>query len=129
MGEEKKKNRDKQNANLLTPQEVNSRLTPEEMKKKMGDSRRGEKSHVLKALICIDNNVLYKGVILAAENTGINKNCIALCCRGERKSAGGFRWRYIYDTTKKDGTIIPGAITLGLISESDALAQLTQQND
>lgn len=40
--EEKKKNREKQNANLLTPQEVNSRLTPEEMKAKM--SMMGKKS-------------------------------------------------------------------------------------
>jgi len=102
----------------------------EEMKRKMGESRKGEKNHVLKALICIDNNILYKGVILAAEKTGINKNSIALCCRGERKSAGGFQWRYIYDTTRKDGTLIPGAITLGLITEAEALAQLnTPQND
>ena len=40
--EEKKKNREKQNANLLTPQEINSRLTPEEMKAKM--SMMGKKS-------------------------------------------------------------------------------------
>lgn len=33
-------------------------------------------------------------------------------------------WYYLYDTTKKDGTHIDGAITLGLISEKDALKQL-----
>ena len=37
-----KKDRSRQNANLLTPQEVNSRLTPEEMKAKM--SMMGKKS-------------------------------------------------------------------------------------
>ena len=30
----------------------------------------------------------------ASKSTGINKSCIAKCCRGERKSAGGYTWKY-----------------------------------
>lgn len=39
------------------------------------------------------------------------------CCFGERKSAGDFHWKYLYDHTKKDGTVVLGAISLGLIPE------------
>ena len=41
---------------------------------------------------------------------------------------GGTWW--FFDYTKDDGTLIPGAITLGLITEEEALAHLnTPQND
>ena len=36
---------------------------------------------------------------------------------GTRKSAGDFHWKYLYDYTKKDGTVILGAISLGFIPE------------
>ena len=61
----------------------------------------------------------------------INKSSINACCRGDRsrKTAGGFIWRYLYDIAKKDGTIIPGAITLGLITEEEALRMLKEQKE
>ena len=31
----------------------------------------------------------------ASRQTGINRGNISACCRGERKSAGGFEWKYI----------------------------------
>lgn len=48
-------------------------------------------------------------------------------CLGKRNKAGGYQWKYLYDQTCKDGTIIPGAITLGLITEEEALKQLSEQ--
>ena len=39
--------------------------------------------------------VKYKGVKDASRKTGINRNCISLCCKNIRKTAGGCRWRYI----------------------------------
>lgn len=44
---------------------------------------------------------------------------ISDCCRSIRNTAGGYHWYYIDDYIKKDGTIIPGAITLGLIAKTD----------
>lgn len=38
--------------------------------------------------------VRYKGVKDAYQKTGINRCCIALCCKNIRKTAGGYRWRY-----------------------------------
>ena len=41
--------------------------------------------------------VLYKGVKDASRKTGINRCCIAKCCKGVRKTAGGYEWRYVYE--------------------------------
>ena len=37
----------------------------------------------------------YNSVAEASKNTGISKSCIAKCCRGERKTSKGFKWKYI----------------------------------
>ena len=36
----------------------------------------------------------YSSIAEASEITGINKSSIAKVCRGERKTAGGFKWSY-----------------------------------
>lgn len=61
----------------------------------------------------------------------INKSSINACCRGDRSyiTAGGYQWKYLYDQTQKDGTVIPGAITLGLITEEEALRMLEEQKE
>lgn len=38
--------------------------------------------------------VRYKGAKDAHRKTGINRCCIALCCKNIRKTAGGYEWRY-----------------------------------
>lgn len=37
----------------------------------------------------------FKSASEASRLTGISKSCITRCCRGERKSTGGFIWNYI----------------------------------
>lgn len=76
---------------------------------------------------CVDNHKVYESVKEAKRETGANH--IPCCCVGDRKTSMGYSWKYIYDFTRRNGTIIPGAITLGLITEEEALAQLTRQND
>lgn len=66
---------------------------------------------------------------LAADQLDINADCISDCCRGKQKTAGGYQWKYLYDQTQKDGTIIPGVITLGLITEEEALRMLEEQKE
>lgn len=43
-----------------------------------------------------ENNMIesFSSISEASKSTGINKSCIAKCCRGERKSAGGYTWKY-----------------------------------
>lgn len=45
----------------------------------------------------IDDNLFikkYNSIIEAHKDTGVNKSCIAKVCRKERKTAGGFIWKY-----------------------------------
>ena len=37
---------------------------------------------------------IYPSIIVAAECTGANRSYISQCCKGKRKSAGGFLWSY-----------------------------------
>jgi len=37
----------------------------------------------------------FSSIAEAFNKTGVNKSCIAKCCRGERKFAGGFYWKYV----------------------------------
>ena len=37
----------------------------------------------------------FKSASEASKLTGISKSCITRCCRGERKSSGGFIWNYL----------------------------------
>lgn len=36
----------------------------------------------------------FKSASEASRKTGVSKSCITKCCRNERKSSGGFLWRY-----------------------------------
>ena len=36
----------------------------------------------------------YESALVAKEKTGIDNGHISACCRGKRKSAGGFKWTY-----------------------------------
>ena len=86
----------------------------------------GHSSTQNKPVIQIDknNNCIvncFYGLSEASIQTGTNVACICECCNGHQKTAGGYLWKYIYDRKLKDGTTIPGAITLGIISEKEVL--------
>ena len=72
---------------------------------------------------------IYESISGAERITNISHVHIISVCRNQRKTAGGYYWRYLYDQTCKDGTIIPCAITLGLITEEEALRMLEEQKE
>ena len=84
----------------------------------------GTKNPRAKPVVCIDTRQVYETGLMAEEKTGIDRKGISLCCMEQRKTAGGFRWRLLYDDARRNGTIILGAITLGIITEEDALSQI-----
>ena len=96
---------------------------------KQSFAKMGGKNFMAKPVICIDTFSIYEAIAVAGRQTGVNKECIRCCCRGTIKTAGGLRWKYIYDVTKKDGEVIPGAITLGIITEKEVLEQLKNLNN
>lgn len=106
--------------------------TTQEAKRRGIEANSGvnNKKSLLTVQLSLDNKLIHiwPAESVAKRTLGIRN--ISPCCQGVRNQAGGYNWKHLYDNTKKDGTIIPGAITLGLITEEEALAQLaTQQND
>lgn len=41
--------------------------------------------------------VVWDSIIEASRKTGVNNSHISSCCKGERKTAGGYKWRYFRD--------------------------------
>lgn len=58
-----------------------------------------------KPVICVDTNQTYYSASYASECTGINRLAISKCCRGERKSAGGFVWKFVENQGESSTTI------------------------
>lgn len=92
------------------------------------------KQHQAKALrhfiYCVDTKTMYSSADKIRFEVGDWQ--VVQYIKGERGRAGksGYDYKFLYDYIKKDGTLIPGAITLGLITEEEAFAQLnTPQND
>ena len=81
------------------------------------------------AIYCIETKQVYHSALIAQERTGVRNSSIGKCCSNKQKTAGGYQWKYLYDQIQKDGTIIPGAITLGLITEKEALRMLEEQKE
>lgn len=48
-----------------------------------------------KAVYCVETGVAYESISKASKMTGVNLGHIASNCKGKRKSAGGFHWKYI----------------------------------
>ena len=65
----------------------------------------------------------------ASKFTNIGKTNISACVQGRTHTAGGFKWCYLYDQTKRNGEVVQGAISLGLITEEEALKQLENKGE
>ena len=100
----------------------------EETRKKISEANIGGNSpRSLPVVQCNLNGDLikiYDGIRQASRESGIDSSSIVKCCKGKCKAVGGFKWYYLYDQIQKDGTIIPGAITLGIIEKDDMLKML-----
>lgn len=100
-----------------------SEETKEKISKNHADVS-GTNNPAAKPLICIETKIVYGAATIASEKTHINSKGICNCCYGRTKTAGGYHWRLIYDQIRKDGTVILGAITLGIITEEEVYDQL-----
>lgn len=48
-----------------------------------------------KAVECIETGLTYESIADAERNTGIHNQCIRYACKGKRKTAGGYTWKFI----------------------------------
>jgi group I intron endonuclease len=71
----------------------------EDTKKKISKSRKnmnkGISSPYNKKVRCIETGIEYFSILNASECTNINNSNIGACCKGKRKTAGGFHWEII----------------------------------
>lgn len=118
------------NARIKNKERVKKAYENPEYHQKQSVAKMGRNNPMAKPIICVETKHIYDTMRAAESQTGINDTSIGMCCNGILKTAGGFRWKFIYDITRKNGEFIPGAITLGIITEEEALEQLkTIQND
>lgn len=79
-----------------------------------------------KPVYCCEFNKIFWGAKEVQNEFGFFATAIADCCRQKLTYAykhpdtgEKLHWFYVYNQEQKDGTIIPGAITLGYISQKD----------
>lgn len=67
-----------------------------ESKRKMSEKRKDANSPNKKPVYCVELNRIFWGAKEAWMELGINRSSICAVCKGQRKLAGGYHWRY-YD--------------------------------
>lgn len=93
-------------------------------KKEAGFQRRGKNSFQAKPIVQCDLNDAFIKIWDCAADVEralkIKHANIAACCSGKKgaKTAGGYKWYYLYDKIIEDTTIY-GAISLGIILDKD----------
>lgn len=66
----------------------------EEAERKIREANRGKNNKRCRAVRCIETNKIYFSAKNAQDNTGCRANAITACCKGKRKSCGGYHWEY-----------------------------------
>lgn len=67
----------------------------DERREKISQAQLGNQNAPQKTTRCIETGVIYHSAREAARQTGLRPAAISECCRGIRKSCGGFHWEYI----------------------------------
>lgn len=48
-----------------------------------------------KKVECIETGIIYDSASVASRETGIDNSAITKCCKGMRKTIGGYHWKYV----------------------------------
>ena len=95
----------------------------EDTKQKIGDAHRGVNAYNAKAVVQMDDDYnviqIWGCIADAYRSLNICRQSIPEVLNGEQQHAGGYRWAYLYDQTRKNGVVILGAISLGYIVEEE----------
>lgn len=66
-----------------------------EQRKKLSESHKGLPSNRKKKVLCIELNKTFDSLEDARKHLGLKSNShISQCCKGKRKTAGGYHWKY-----------------------------------
>lgn len=78
----------------LSPDTIRKMSVAKKGKKRSNESIIKQIETISNKVICIETSVVYNGTKEAGRANNIDPSCISKVCRGERKTAGGFHWRY-----------------------------------
>ena len=95
------------------------RCHTEETKRRIGDANRGSNSANAQPIVQMDGDKVIRiwDCIADVERVlNVRQQNIWAALNGVQKHSGGYRWLYLSDRMKKDGTIIFGAVSLGYIA-------------
>lgn len=69
----------------------------EEAKKKISNANKGKMSPKRNHnnVYCVELNKIFEDATEAAKELNLDSSCILKCCRGERKTCGGYHWEFI----------------------------------
>ena len=56
---------------------------------------------ISKPVYCIELDRTFKSQVEAARELGLDNRYISACCKGKRKTAGGYRWKYAKTSVKE----------------------------
>lgn len=83
-----------------TPQQREKRQaykTTDETRKKISENHadvKGGKHPRARAVLCVELDIVFACTRDAERALGVNHAHISACCKGDRKHAGGYQWRY-----------------------------------
>lgn len=79
------------------------KTTSEETKAKLRASLQGDKNYRSRAVICVETGQRYAATAEAAREMGVSQTNVSACCRGKRRTAGGYHWRFADEVVSQNG--------------------------
>ena len=86
----------------LTREIVTTVLNKNNIKLRRGGLQAGSIAHNRKRVRCIETGQVYESIHKVQEEIGISEANISACCKGKRKTAGGYTWEYLPQNEKKN---------------------------
>ena len=53
------------------------------------------RSKKTRKVLCIDTGEVFDSTLIASQAKNASASCISYCCKGKRKTAGGYHWEYV----------------------------------
>ena len=95
-----------------------------ECKEKMSKAKVGTNNNQAVCVYCIEANTIFGTIMDGARYAGVSRESLNNNLNNKWKHAGRhpitgeqLSWKYVFDTTRKNGVVIPGAITLGYVTQ------------
>lgn len=92
--ESKEKNRIAHLRENLSPDTIYKMSVAKKGKKRNSESIQKQIETITNKVICVETNMIYNGTKEAGRLNNLDPSSISKVCRGERKTCGGYHWRY-----------------------------------